>query len=153
MINASEPVRLSRYILQFVGIYMLAAIAVIVVTMLLKFDPPSAMGIIILIAASSGVAQSFVKNAGRVMTASERATLATAGTAITVLLSLLMAWAAASFDPGFAAEIQPMLQDSGFLPILISIAVFSILLSWVLIYFTLGFFGKSALKRMEKSVR
>jgi hypothetical protein len=46
-----------------------------------------------------------------------------------------------------------MLQDSGFLPILIGIVIFAILLSWAVIYFTLGFFGKSALKRMETSVR
>jgi hypothetical protein len=153
MSGTSEPVQLIRYILQFAGIYLVAIIAVIAVTTLLKFDTPSAMGIIVLIAASSGVAQSFVKNTKRVMEKSERVTLATAGTAITTLLSFLWVWVATSIDPAFASEIRPMLQDSGFLPILIGIVIFAILLSWAVIYFTLGFFGKSALKRMEASVR
>jgi hypothetical protein len=152
MSDKAEPVSLTRYVLQFLGIYALGILATVGITMLLNFDPPSATGIILLVAASGGVAQSFVGKTGRVMLKPERVKLAAIATAVTTLMSALWVWWAMSLDPSLQSEIAPMLQDKGFFPILVAIAVFVVILSWAVVYFTLGFFCKSALKRLQKTV-
>jgi L-asparagine transporter-like permease len=150
MSGVIEPAGLGRYLLQFTGIYLLAAVAIFAVTYFFDFDAPSAMGIILLVAACSGVANSFVTRTRRVMTGAERRTLAIAVTAISTAISAAGLWLS-TFDPAFAQELNAMLADQNFAWILALITLVFLLAYFLIAYFTLGFFGKSTLKRLQKT--
>jgi hypothetical protein len=75
--EVSPPPPLTDYIMQFSATYVLCILVVVLVAYVLEFDAPSAMGIIVLIAAMSPPIRSFVSDNRRVFDPRERARFAT----------------------------------------------------------------------------
>lgn len=138
-----------RYLLQFTAYYVLCIVAVVAITSLLKFDVPSSMGIITLIAATAPVIQGFVKRENRVPSKSERMKFATLATVITLILTALFIalwlaiYKANPFDLMQAMAIPAWVILAG--------ALFAAVLSWVVVYFFTGFMSRQAMKQIEKA--
>lgn len=138
-----------RYLLQFTAYYVLCIAAVVAITSFLKFDVPSSMGIITLIAATAPVIQGFVRRENRVPSKSERMKFATLATAITLILTALFIAVSLAFY-----QVNPFdLMQAMAIPawVIVAGALFAAVLSWVVIYFFTGFMARQTLKQIEKA--
>jgi hypothetical protein len=149
-----QPASMMSYALKFTGISILLSLLIVVITELLKFDVPSSMGIITLVAASAPVAQGFVTKNGRVMSKGERVSFATLGTIFSILASLVLY---AGFLKFSGVELTAATLNEAFgtteIPwgILAAILAFALVVSWVVLYFSTGWMCRSAMKRLEKA--
>ena len=147
------PISIMSYALKFTGISTLLSLLVIVVTELLKFDAPSSMGIVTLIAAVAPVAQGFVKKNERVMSKGERVSFAILGSIFSLLTSLLMFAGFAKYS-GVELSIASLNEMFGTTEIpwaiIAVILAFAFVLSWVVLYFSTGWMCRSAMKRLAK---
>ena len=148
-----QPISMMSYALKFTGISTLLSLLVIVVTELLKFDAPSSMGIVTLIAAVAPVAHGFVTKNGRVMSKGERVSFATLGTIFSVLASLVLY---AGFLKFSGVELSVATFNDVFgtteIPwgILAAILAFALVVSWLVLYFSTGWMCRGAMKRLAK---
>jgi hypothetical protein len=148
-----QPISMMSYALKFTGISTLLSLLVVVITEILKFDAPSAMGIITLVAASAPVAQGFVTKNGRVMSKGERVSFASLGTIFSILTSLALY---AGFLKYSGVELSVATLNEVFgtteIPwgILTAILAFAVVVSWLLLYFTTGWMCRNAMKRLSK---
>jgi hypothetical protein len=149
-----QPASMMSYALKFTGISILLSLLIVVITELLKFDVPSSMGIITLVAASAPVAQGFVTKNGRVMSKGERVSFATLGTIFSILASLVLYTGFLKFS---GVELTGATLNEAFgtteIPwgILAAILAFALVVSWVVLYFSTGWMCRSAMKRLEKA--
>ncbi len=148
-----QPISMMSYALKFTGISTLLSLLVIVITELIKFDVPSSMGIITLVAASAPVAQGFVTKNGRVMSKGERVSFATLGTIFSVLTSLVVYAGFLKFS-GVELSVATLNEVFGTTEIpwgiLAAILAFALVISWLVLYFTTGWMCKGAMKRLAK---
>jgi hypothetical protein len=148
------PVSLARSFLIFTGAYVLATALVMVITTLLNFDVPSAMGIIILVAVTGPVMQAFVSKEGRTMTGRERLIFAVGATLIALALSILFLVGVLFYHgiPLSLGSIQAMVGINGPINglVVLAIAAIALIVPVLVIYFTSGFMGRNALKQRNK---
>jgi hypothetical protein len=150
---STANVSLTKYLWQFLGAYVVCILLIAAITYFLNFEAPSAIGMVALIASASPAGQTFVRTNNRAMTTGERARFALLATVASMLLSLLMILGAlaASGLPLSVAGFGEMMgfpeMDSGILSIILGVGI---VVSWVVIYFALGFIGRSTLKQMAK---
>jgi hypothetical protein len=148
-----QPISMMSYALKFTGISTLLSLLVVVITELIKFDVPSSMGIITLVAASAPVAQSFVTKNGRVMSKGERVSFATLGTIFSVLTSLVVYAGFLKFS-GVELSVATLNEVFGTTEIpwgiLAAILAFALVVSWLVLYFTTGWMCRGAMKRLSK---
>lgn len=151
--NTPEPTPMLLYALKFTGISTLLSLLVIIITELLKFDVPSSMGIITLIAAVAPVAQSFVTKNGRVMSKGERVSFATLGSIFSLITSLVLFAGFAKFS-GIELSMATLNEVFGTTEIpwgiLSAILAFALVVSWLVLYFSTGWMCKGAMKRLAK---
>jgi hypothetical protein len=151
--TASQPVSMMSYALKFTGISILLSLLIVVITELLKFEVPSSMGIITLVAASAPVAQGFVTKNGRVMSKGERVSFATLGSIFSLLASLVLFAGFAKFS-GVELSVATLNEVFGTTEIpwgiLAGILAFALVVSWLVLYFTTGWMCRGAMKRLTK---
>jgi hypothetical protein len=146
-----QPISMMPYALKFAGFTVLLSLLVVFITELLKFDVPSSMGIITLIAAAVPVAQSFVSKNSRVMSKGERLSFATLGSIFSLLASLVLF---AGFMKFSGVELSTTTLNEIFgtpeIPwgILAAILAFALVISWLVLYFSMGWMCKGAMKRL-----
>jgi hypothetical protein len=140
---------------QFTMAYVFCLLAIIGVTTLLKFEVPSAMGIISLMAAASAPAQSFVMKHQRVPTKSERNSFAIGATLISIVLSLALTAVALYATAGMEgfdwvrSEIEKVWNE---LPWLVALLpLLTLLISWLTVYFGSGFIARQGLKAVKRA--
>jgi NhaP-type Na+/H+ or K+/H+ antiporter len=149
MNTTASELSTKRYLLQFTGAYAVCVVLVILITTVLNFDVPNAMGIITVIAATTTVIQSFVKREGRVPTKTERVRFAVLATVITLIITALLVglslliYQINPFDI-LRAESVPFWGVA-------LIAALAAAITWVVIYFFSGFMAKQAMKQIEKA--
>jgi hypothetical protein len=139
---------LMKHVIQFCVAYAGCSVLVYAVTTMLNFDAPSSMGIISMMASTTYPIQSFVKDQQRAPTKSERSLFAFFTTLASLALSAVVFL-------GFMAVYQVGISDvlTGFgvaeVPAWVwgLIALFTVGLSWVVVYFFSGFIAKQAMKR------
>ncbi|EJN00021.1 ABZJ_00895 family protein [Phyllobacterium sp. YR531] len=156
--TVSTPVDLKKYVLMFGGILLFCQVVVIIITSVLQFDVPAAMGIIVVMAALSTPIMLFVKKYERVFTQRERVSFSNMAAIVAVIVT--GALAAVGFYltslTGEASPLQPMLdgfsRDTGLpaLTLLAGFAVFTMILTWILAYIETGWFARRALKKVLK---
>jgi small-conductance mechanosensitive channel len=148
-------INLLPHVLQFCGTYVLCLVAIIIITTLLNFEIPSAMGIIALIAALSAPVVSFVKKSGRAFSTGERVRFATGVSLalIAINLILVLGQKLAGIGPDVFNELARALASEGIsVPVVIAgLVVFSFLLSWVVTYFFSGFMSRQQAKQRNKA--
>jgi hypothetical protein len=148
-----QPISMMSYALKFTGISTLLSLLVAFITELLKFDAPSAIGIITFIAASAPVAQGFVTKNGRVMSKGERVTFAILGS-IFSLIALLAFDAGLMVFSGVELSLATLNEMFGTTEIpwgiLAAILAFALVISWLVLYFTTGWMCRGAMKRLQK---
>ena len=140
---------------QFTMAYALCLAMILAITTVLRFEVPSSMGIISLMAAMSWPVQTYVMKTGQALTNGQRARFALWGTLISIALSLAITGAVmyalsgtAQFD-AFLSEIKSMWAE---LPALVVALPFITLgVSWLVLYFGSGFMGRMAVKQMKKA--
>jgi uncharacterized membrane protein len=153
-VEQAAPASLARSFLIFAGAYVLASAAVLLITSLLHFNPPSAMGIIILVAVTGPVMQAFVSAEGRTMTVRERLIFALGATLIALVLSLLILAAMLVYygAPLSLESLKVMIginePINGMLFLLIGAV--ALIVPFLVIYFVSGFMGRNALKQRLK---
>ena len=151
---ARQPVSMMPYALKFTGISFLLSLLVIAITEILKFDAPSAMGIVTLIAAVAPVADGFVKKNERAMTKGERVSFAILGSIFSFLASLVLFAGVMKFS-GVELSMATLNELFGTTEIpwgiLAALLVIALLFSWLVIYFSSGWMCKTALKRLAKT--
>jgi hypothetical protein len=145
---------MGRYLFQFTWVFLLLSVIVAVFFTLTNIDPPSAMGFITIMAASSAVGQTFGNKEGRVLTRGERATFATFASLIAIvasvaifLVTMLIAGVGFSYAE-FAASLS--LGDMPPVFLLIGLAI-ALVVSWLVIYFFMNFNARMALKKKKPS--
>jgi hypothetical protein len=153
-LDSPAAASLMRSFLIFSGAYVLATVVVMVITRLLNFDVPSAMGIIILVAITGPVMQAFVAREGRTMTSRERLIFAAGATLIALVLSIVFL-ASMLFYYGIPlslGSIQAMIGINGPINglVVLAIAAVALIVPMLVIYFTSGFMGRNALKQRAK---
>ena len=148
-----QPISMMSYTLKFTGISTLLSLLVIIVTELLKFDAPSSMGIVTLIAAVAPVAHGFVTKNGRAMSKGERISFATLGTIFSVLASLIVYAGFLKFS-GVELSVATLNEVFGTAEIpwgiLAAILAFALVVSWLVLYFSTGWMCRGAMKRLSK---
>ena len=151
--ETTKPVALLPYVLKFAALYALASIVVIVITTMLNFEIPSAMGIITLIATVAPIAQMFVTAEKRPMTNRERVRFATGDTVAVVLVTAALVTALSLAFGGLAA-LQELIATAKreATPLIVAIvAGVTIALTWPLTYFCVGFQGRQTFKQLTKA--
>jgi hypothetical protein len=145
----SKPVSLFPYFLQFMGIYAFCALLVGLIAYYLNFDVPSSMGIILLVVTTSVVVQNFVRKYERALTSSERWRFAGFAVLANILLTIVFA---AAFLGAFGISLDQALLMLG-LPFnfLALIGLFSLIVTGLVVYFSSGFMGRQAMKKLEKA--
>jgi heme/copper-type cytochrome/quinol oxidase subunit 4 len=155
MVDQSQPdgrTSLAPYFKQFALYYCLTTLVTVAIVSLLQFEMPSSMGIIILMAAASGPFVSFVHATKRAPTKGERARFATGATIIATLLSMIFFVGGAYVMGGvdllhyFAGLAQKLWTDEP--PLAAALPFIALFVSWVVIYFTSGFYTKQVLKNL-----
>jgi hypothetical protein len=149
MNTTANELSAQRYLLQFTGSYVVCVVLVILVTTVLNFDVPNAMGIITVIAATTTVIQSFVKREGRIPSKNERVRFAALATVITLIITALLVGLSL-----LIYQVNPfdILRTEG-VPLwgVVLIAALAAAISWIVIYFFSGFMAKQTLKQIEKA--
>ena len=151
------PAPLARYILQLIGIAGLLIAISIAVSIFFNFDLPRSTDIIALIASTAAVGQSFARKQGRAMAKGERLRFANLGTLISVALTwgiifLALFFLIGSFSPTVIAQGMGLtkLPPLWLLALLQAVAA---LITWLVLYFGLGFFGRQMVKQMKKKAK
>lgn len=151
-----------KYVLMFGGIYLLCLILAIGTSLLLGFELPSAMGIIVLIAAMAPVVQKFVRDHRRVLTLGERTTLATGIGVAVIILNLGLAGIAFYAAKIFVGDTNPFAYIQGLLDmaardgfsapvVFLGLAAISFVVSWLAAFFYASFGARASLKRLSAS--
>lgn len=155
-VDQMRPFPMGKYLLQFMGISIAIAVAVIAFTMITGIDTPSSMGIISLVATLAAVSQSVAKNEGRELTKGERVRFATWSSLLSLALSvamflIMMALAGVPLNSaGIAAAFGETDIPMG---ILLALLAFGFVVTWVITYFAMGFTVRQALKRQAKQAQ
>jgi hypothetical protein len=148
MTTTSSP-SLQKYVLQFIASYLLCSVAVFAVTSFMNLAVPSGMGIVTLMVSAAYPLDTFVKSEQRLMTKGERARFAFWATLSSLALSAIVILAACTYYNIGPAKVIGISGIPNW--ILGLLAVFGVLVSWVVIYFGSGAIGKQAMKRFEKA--
>ena len=145
---------MGRYVLQFAGVYALGLVVSFAAAAILKFNLPSAMGIIILMGALTSPIQSFVKAHKRIFLKGERLKLATgvgmatlAVNGVLTAVSLLIFGGLGALDSLLALAKRDGISG----PLVIAaIAALSFAVVWLVTYvFSGGFFPRQVLKQVN----
>lgn len=148
MTTTSSP-SLQKYVLQFIASYLLCAVAAFAITSFMNMTVPSGMGIIALMVSAAYPLDTFVKSEQRLMTKGERARFAFWATLSSLALSAIVILAACAYYNIGPAKFMGISGIPNW--VLGLLAVFGVLVSWVVIYFGSGTIGKQAFKRFEKA--
>lgn len=145
----------------FSGIYLLCVFLAVGASLVLNFELPSAMGIIIVIAAMAPVVQKFVGDHRRVPTLGERTTLSSGISVAVIILNLGLAavffYVAKVFFGGanpfaYFQELLDMAARDGFsAPVVLAGLAAISFLSWLAAFFYVPFGARAALKRLSAS--
>jgi hypothetical protein len=151
--TSTDKAGLGRYYLMFLGLFLVGAAIVNLVTSLLDFETPAAMGIIITMFSAMGPAQAFVRKEGRPMSRGEKLRFATVCTVLSLTLSLgfflaVFAYYGVPLRPD--AIMQALNLPPGDFAILLAVLGFAVVLTWLVILAGVHFGGKGALKQIER---
>ncbi len=151
------PAPLARYLWQFTGLFVLLTALAIAVPYIFNFDLPSATAIIVVMASAAAVGQNFARKEGRAMAKGERLRFANLGTLISMVLTLgtiflSLFFLIGSFSPAVIAQSMGLteLPPLWLLALLQAVAA---LITWLVLYFGLGFFSKQMVKQMNKRAK
>ncbi|SDP77853.1 ABZJ_00895 family protein [Phyllobacterium sp. OV277] len=153
---SSSPVQtsLAPIFVRFIFAFVLCVIFVQVITTVLKFDIPSSMSIITLVVALAPAFDLFTRTTGRVMTSGEKLRFSLGAAIITIVINvatlLLMSYIATgslNLDT-VTSGVGLGRIDTTFVAIILA---GSLVLAFIITYFTAGFMGRGALKRLAKA--
>lgn len=148
MNDDSEP-SLTKYVVQFAGVFVLLAALVGLVDTLFNLSLPSSVGFGVLFGATGYPVVNFVKAEQRVMEPQERAQFALWATLVNVAVVVLMFLGICALY-----QVNPMdliSASSVSLGVALFGAIFALVLTWFIVYFATGTFGKIGLKQFDKT--
>lgn len=156
--TSSQPY-LTKYIIQFSATYVLCILVVALVTSILNFDAPSAMGIIVLIAALSPPVRSFVIDQKRVFANGERARFATGVAFASLALNVAFAGLFTYIETAFSDGRSPLIdlideanrQGFSFSQVLSIAALFWLSIAWIVAYLFAWFSARSWHRKLSSA--
>ncbi len=154
--DTATPRSMLKYALLFGLMIIFCQIVVAVLTSILQFETPAAMGIIVIMASLAFVMQKFAADTRRAPLSSERLSLALLGAvAAVVVTAALQALSAMLLNiAGEHDALKDVIREltvGSASPMLTTalLAVLIFVLTFVIIFFSAGFLARSALKRLD----
>lgn len=155
--DTATPTGMLKYALVFGLVLLCCQVAVVVVTSMLQVDAPSSMGIIVIMASLAFVAQKFVMDHKRPLLSSERLRLATLGAVVTVAVAAAFQALAAALlniagEQDALREVIRELTIGSTSPAFAFalLAALTFVLAWIVIFASVGFMTRGALKRLDR---
>ena len=155
--DTATPVGMLKYALLFGLMIVFCQVAVVVLTSILRFETPAAMGIIVIMASLAFVMQKFATDTRRAPLSSERLSLATLGAIVAVAVTAaLQALSALLLDlAGEQDALKEVIREltiGSASPMLTSLMLAALIfaLTFVIIFASAGFLARSALKRLDR---
>lgn len=157
--ETNPSVALTKYFIQFSAIYVLCTLIVVLATSLLDFDVPSAMGIIVLLAAVSSPIKSFVNDQKRVFTLGERLRFSTGIAFASLVLNVAFAGLFVYIASAYFGERNPLidviheakLQGFTSTQVLGLVALLWWCVSWIIAYLFAWFSAKSWHRKLSSA--
>jgi hypothetical protein len=154
MIDNTPTVSLTPYLLQFAGIYVLISILVMAFFYFTEIDPPSVTGMLSVMAGAMIAGQNYATKTRRLMGRKERLTFASLASLIAVVGSIALLVVFLLFM-GVPFSFTAMTTTMGLPDIPVSIwfllLALSLVLSWVVAYFTVNLTAKTYLKKLNQN--
>ncbi|MFD9902464.1 ABZJ_00895 family protein [Mesorhizobium sp. NPDC059025] len=154
--DTAAPTGMLKYALLFGLMMLFCQVVVAVLTTVLRFETPAAMGIIVIMASLAFVMQKFVTDTRRAPLSSERLSLATLGAVVAVVVTAaLQALSALLLDlAGEHDALKDVIRELtvGNASPTLTFAVLAALvfaLTFVIIFASAGFLARGALKRLN----
>ncbi|MBA8879901.1 ABZJ_00895 family protein [Phyllobacterium myrsinacearum] len=153
---SSSPVQtsLTPTLIRFILAFILCVIVVQVAIVLLNLKMPSAMGIITLVAALAPAFDLFARTTGRVMTSGEKVRFSLSVAIITLVINIatLLVFTYLAMGSISLANITSYLGLGQIDPFFVTLLVgLGLVIAFVITYFSAGFMGRGALKRLAKA--
>jgi hypothetical protein len=153
---SNEPVPLLRSVLIFCGSLIALQIILMLISGLLQFDLPSAMGVIVAVFATQASMMDFVKQYARAPTTGERLRFATGAAIASVFVTMLII-GLFSIRTG-NTELDVLLSEAkaGGIPSIVvfgGIALVATVVTWLVAYFASGLLARNALKAAAKQAQ
>jgi hypothetical protein len=154
MTDNAPAVSLTPYLLQFAGIYTIVSILMMAFFYFAEIDPPSVTSMLSVMAGAMIAGQNFATKTRRLMGRRERITFASLSSIIAVVGSLALI-VAVLFFLGVPFSHSAMTTALGLPDILgwiwFALLALSLILSWVVAYFTVNWTAKGYLKKLDQN--